>query len=518
MTEKASSELQAAALADRIDDFLRRKKIWIVWAACCFAVVRILIFAAAFPLFNPVDEQDHYEMVYRFSQGYLPGKELPMSDPQMARVFALYGSPEYLNSRERLQSFGRDIPIARLPEAQREYHYRKVFDYWSSEANIEAQSPPVYYIVAAVWYKLGSALGLRDWALAYWVRFLNAIFYGVFVWISYRFAKEVYPQRYFMCVAVPALLAAIPEDVFYGVNRDVLSPLLAALALLFLFRAVRGENEVRSLFAGGFLAGIAFLTDISNFVLFGAFAVALYVADRRAVKNGASSQATMILGSTVVGAILLPVLWMVRNRLVMGDLTASWAKTTYLHWIPKPWPEIWHHPIFSMSGTAHFLQELTRSYWRGEYVWSGAPMRAVFADGFYVVSSEVMFLAFIVYVVSQGKAEERLQRLSGALSLYLVLASALFLAAISLLFDFQDCVYPSREWPYFVSGRIICGSLLPFALIYLTGFEFLLRPIRKYVHPVFPLLAVIIGITCSEIILTRPVFTSHFNFFAMSFR
>ena len=58
---------------------------------CCFALVPILIFAAAFPLFNNVDEQFHYEMVYRFAHGYMPEKELPRIHPEnSASVYTLW--------------------------------------------------------------------------------------------------------------------------------------------------------------------------------------------------------------------------------------------------------------------------------------------------------------------------------------------------------------------------------------------------------------------------------------------
>ncbi|PYU03269.1 MAG: hypothetical protein DMG34_13675 [Acidobacteria bacterium] len=106
----------------------------------------------------------------------------------------------------------------------------------------EAQSPPVYYAVAGVWYKLGALLGIKDWALAYWVRFLNAILYGVLIWIAFFFVREVYPQNTFSCVAVPGLLAVFPQDVFFGANRDILSPLLVTVALLLLFRAIEKEK------------------------------------------------------------------------------------------------------------------------------------------------------------------------------------------------------------------------------------------------------------------------------------
>jgi hypothetical protein len=70
---------------------------------CCFALIPILIFAAAFPLFNNVDEQFHYEMVYRFAHGYMPEKELP-------RIH-----PEIVTSQQLLRSAHMDTPIAGLP-------------------------------------------------------------------------------------------------------------------------------------------------------------------------------------------------------------------------------------------------------------------------------------------------------------------------------------------------------------------------------------------------------------------
>jgi len=212
--EMVDSKSKIAA-TERVDVFLKRRQTWIVGAMCCFALVRILIFAAAFPLFNNVDEQDHYEMVYRYAHGFVPGKELPQTDPQMARVFTLYGSPEYFASSELIRSWHLDLPIVELPPQMKDLQYQRALDSWLKQTTFEAQSPPVYYMVAGVWYRLGSLLGWREWALAYWVRFLGAIVYAVFIWISFLFIKQVYPDRVFLCVAVPILLAIFPQDVFF---------------------------------------------------------------------------------------------------------------------------------------------------------------------------------------------------------------------------------------------------------------------------------------------------------------
>jgi hypothetical protein len=516
MSEIAASGPNAASSADRIDAFLAKWEIWFAVGCVFFAILRVLIFAAAFPLFNPVDEKSHYGVVYRFSQGYVPGSQLPKTDPELARVYTLYGSSEYFQPREVLEKFHRDVPIAELPPDLKEYHYAKVFKFWSELPDMEVQSPPVYYLAAAAWYRIGTAFGFKDWSIAYWVRFLNGILSGVFVWVAFLFTKEIYPERKFLIAGVPALLAVFPQDVFYGMNRDVLSPMLEAIVLLLLFRYLRMSTSGRAVvISAGVLTGLAFLTDVPNIVLFGALIAVLVVKSKSAENpaNSGSDKTSMVL--SLFGAAILPFLWMARNRLVMGDVTGSRAKTTYLGWTVKPWPEIWHHPIFTPHGLKYFLSAVVRTYWRGEYSWAGSPMRGIYADAFYLLSTTVLVVAFLAFLILRGKEEKRLQRLNEFLSCYLVTASVLFLAAISLPFDFQDCVYPSREHPYFISGRIICGTMLPFALIYLSGFEFLWRPIRKYVHPIFPLATICVGIMVSEVMLTLVVFHSKFNFYAL---
>jgi hypothetical protein len=514
--QDGAAKARAAEFGDRVDMFLRSQRSLIIAAICGYAFLRILIFSAAFPLFNPLDEQDHFETVERYAHGYVPESELPQTGPEMARLFAVYSSPEYLISRQRLRAVGMDVPVTQMPVELKDSQYQKRFGYWSMERDTEAQSPPVYYIVAGGWYKLGAMLGAKDWALAYWVRFLNAGVYGFFVWISFLFVKRVYPDRDFLGVGIPAFLAVFPQDVFFGINRDILSPLLVALALLLLFDAMReGVSSYFDLIAGAFLVGIAFLTDVSNCVLFGALAVALCVVVKRAVRKGAVQKEFAMMLAAAIAAVVPPALWVARNRLVIGDLTGLKAKIAYLGWTVKPWSEMWQHPIFSLHGSAYFLQEVIKKYWRGESLWEGRAMQWSVADGFYVVSSFLLLAAFATYLAKWSTPENRLSRISGLVSLYLFVASVLFLATISLPFDFHRCFYPSHELPYFVSGRIICGTLLPFALIYLSGFEYLWRPVRSYVHPVIPLAVFLIFVTCSEMFIRRDVFHSAFNFLSL---
>ena len=512
--EKETSDARRFTLTERIDAFLRANRKWIVVCCCCYATIRILIFAAAFPLFNPVDEHDHYETVYRYSRGYAPEATLPRADHEMARVSTLFGSPEYFHSQERMRESHRDVPIAALVSGLKEYHYRKVLAFWEGKADIEAQSPPVYYAVAGVWTRLGAALGAKDWVLAYWTRFLNAIVYGLFVFISFLFVEELYPTREFLCVGVPILLAVFPQDAFFAVNRDVLSPLFGALAMLVLFRAVCDENGYGNLIGGGVLVGLAFLTDVSNVVFFGLLAVALYSRCCSVRAHSDSKRELEAIVASAAVAMLFPILWMAHNVMVTGDLTAAWAKTGYLGWSLKSWPEIWLHPIFSANGFHYFFNVLTETFWRGEITWRGGPMRWDVEDGLYRISSILFVVVFAAKLFWSG-SEGKLQRVHGYLSLCLILASYLFMAVISLPYDFHECVYPSREHPFFVSGRIIIGVLLPFAIVYLSGLECLLTPLRRYIHPLIPFAVFAFFVTVSELIVRRDIFHSAFNFFSL---
>jgi hypothetical protein len=92
------------------------------------------------------------------------------------------------------------------------------------------------------------------------------------------------------------------------------------------------------------------------------------------------------------------------------------------------------------------------------------------------------------------------------------IASVGFLALLSIQFDFGNCINPSRAHPYFASGRLLSGSLIPFALFYVYGIGWLFRRI----NPVLPLLVlgVILAFSVtSEIVVNRVVFTSEHNLF-----
>ncbi|HNK58884.1 MAG TPA: hypothetical protein PLL86_21915, partial [Leptospiraceae bacterium] len=45
----------------------------------------------------------------------------------------------------------------------------------------------------------------------------------------------------------------------------------------------------------------------------------------------------------------------------------------------------------------------------------------------------------------------------------------LFLLLLSMIYDFGKCWYPSRENPFFTSGRLMIGMMIPFLILFVDG-------------------------------------------------
>jgi hypothetical protein len=93
------------------------------------------------------------------------------------------------------------------------------------------------------------------------------------------------------------------------------------------------------------------------------------------------------------------------------------------------------------------------------------------------------------------------------------LASVGFFALLSIQFDFGSCVNPSREHPYFASGRLMSGALIPFAILYVYGLERLCRRLGAGRLSLLILIVIMAVVTTSEIIVNRVAFASEHNWF-----
>ena len=67
----------------------------IIFLFCLLAAVHVFIFSATFPFFNNVDEQIHFDLAVKYSQGHVPRALEPVS-PEATPYVVIYGTHEFL--------------------------------------------------------------------------------------------------------------------------------------------------------------------------------------------------------------------------------------------------------------------------------------------------------------------------------------------------------------------------------------------------------------------------------------
>jgi hypothetical protein len=494
-------------------DFIARHEKRVVLVLCALAMVRVFVFSAAFPFFNNVDEQAHYDTVYKYAHGYLPREAWPKFDVEAAEAIALYATLEYLNPPEPPRSGPARRPAWSYPEAAIERWLPGAVKVRAARTNHEANSPPTYYLLAGGWYNLGKALGFEAGSLLYWIRFLNVPIYGLLIWISYGLCRSVRQDDPTLRIGVPLILAFLPQDVFFSINSDVLSPLLFAAFLYLLVRSMSAPLGLLLHLLAGALVAAAFLAKYSNFAIVIAFAFFLLRAALDLRKSDGTSRRWLGVALALLAAGVPVVAWFAWNTWALGDPTGSTAKFQLFGITVKPLARLFDHPIFTPAGLAGYLADLIRTSWRGEFVWHLEMMASPSADFVYVSTSCLFLLASIHGLVKGREVADPVWPRIGWLSVGILVLDVAFLSALSIAFDFGTSWYPSDEYPFFASGRLIGGGLIPFLMLYVDGLTRLLSRLPGRIQPLSVLALLSLVMLVSEISLTWKVFPSAWNWF-----
>ena len=203
--------------------FANRGESVLILLLCVAAATRVFIFSAAFPLFSNVDEDLHFDLIAQYSHGQLPRSFDRLKEETLDWIVP-YASPEFLFNPDQFPSGKFPPPLWKQSGPGVEPEISATRAAWSTEINFESSQPPVYYVVASVWWWIGQQLGLTGLRLLYWIRFLNGLLIALIVLLGYLIARIVAPERVELRVGVPLLLAFIPQNIFYAMNNDVLSP------------------------------------------------------------------------------------------------------------------------------------------------------------------------------------------------------------------------------------------------------------------------------------------------------
>jgi hypothetical protein len=246
---------------------LKSRERWIICLLAVLAAMHVFIFSAAFPFFNIVDEDAHFDLMVKYSHGHIPVGMETISF-ESAQYMVLYGTREYLYAPDQLA--GGKFPPPEWTQPTNE-NSGKLFGYKVGVrigANPENSHAPLYYMLAALWFHAGKACGIHGGSLLFWLRLLDMLFVTALVWLAYLTARVIFPENYFLRLGIPALLAFIPQTTFYSMTNDVLSPLCFGAAFLCLVRLLRADApDVRLGIVTGLTLAATYLAKISNLPL-----------------------------------------------------------------------------------------------------------------------------------------------------------------------------------------------------------------------------------------------------------
>ena len=484
----------------------------VIFLLCCLAAVHVFIYSAAFPFFNSTDEDAHFDLVVKYSHGHIPAG-LETASSESARYMVLYGTREYFDPTN-------DFPAGKFPPPDwtrpTNETTGKLLGYKIAArmgTNHENAQAPLYYALAALWFHVGEALGIHGGSLLFWLRLPDVFFMAALIWLAWLAARSIFPDNLFLRIGIPALIAFIPQTAFYSINNDVLSPLCFGAAFVSLLQLLRGGvPSVRLGTATGLALAAAYLAKISNLpLIIVALAAAIFKSWRLAVTGKfRASLPSMACLALCAG---LPIsAWRACVKYNFGDSTGATMKMKLLGWTYKPVGEWWHHPIFTPHGFWFFMSKLAATFWRGEFLWHGRPLASPAVDFVYLVLSGGFLGAALFAVLRRPAFTTESQRRVLWLGFACVIAAVGFLGALSVIYDFHDCFYPSREYPYFASGRLILGALIPLVIVFAFGMDCALKKsgdLEKFLV----LAGIILFMLVSEIFTDWPVFSSRYNWF-----
>lgn len=488
---------------------------------CLAAAGRVFLFAAAFPFFGNIDEHAHVDLVHKYARGFRPGPGLAPFDPEVTRLIVRHGSLEFIHPPERFPGHRYPRPLSELPPEVAEQAVEAGAERWAGLANHETHAPPVYHALAAAWYRVLGWLGLDGAGRLYFVRFLNVPLAALLVWAAYRFCAKLFPARTEIRIGVPLLLAFFPLDTFYVVHPDVLSPLLFVVGLaLQLDWYARHSRAAWTGVAAGLVTGLAIVVKPTNLAL---MLVLAGLAGRKAFGLHATRgrvAALRTVGGVAIPALMPVVALVAWNVLSAGDATGARAKIEYLGWTTGTLATVLEHPLFTPGGLWTFWSDLMHKLWRGELRWHVEPLANPVADAFYAGSSTLLLLAAAAsWVRSRWAARvatppvEATGGVAAGTLWASVLLSVLSLGILSMAFDFGKSFYPATDHPFFTSGRLISGALIPFLILYVEGAAYLFRPWSRVAGPLAFVAATAAGVTVTEALLTRPLFANPLNWF-----
>lgn len=478
-------------------------------ALATIAALKVVLAALSFPLFGHMDELPHVDVVMRYAAGEFPLRDGDGIGGDVIAVHEMWSSPEF-----GLEP-GPDGPApvnGQLPwpsaDARRD-HIERAAHRAAEAVNHEAYEPPPYYALAAGWLQLGRACGLDERMQVYWLRSLGGLALAIATIFGALFLRELVPDQPLIWLGAAVLTVAWPQDVVYFANNDVLNIALFPFCLWLVARMAPQDRPTialsRAVLTGG-VVGVGVMTKGTSLPLLIAASALLAGTAWRALRGERRLIAPLLTFGLC--AVLPTAAWQAATYAYTGTVGAT-HKLSALTITPRPWTEWGDHPLFSLDGLWTYTSHLARFFWRGELRWHGSEMRHASLDAVWLGSLLVFGTVSLVATVLRRRSERLSPRLAATAWLG-ALSGVGILMLLSISHDYGGNQYPSQDFPYFTSGRLLGGLFPLVAALWLDG----LRRCLGWLGPKAPWVAVAFWVViwiASEAALMAPVVSSPHN-------
>jgi 4-amino-4-deoxy-L-arabinose transferase-like glycosyltransferase len=298
-----------------------------------------VVLATAYSVVNPIYESTDELQHYRFVQYLVATGQLPVQSDQGARIQAHH--PPLYYALAALASFWvkPDHAWDYEPEPNPYWGYR----YWEVSADNKVR---YVHLRDEDWPYRGTALAFH---LARWV---NVALGALTVWLTYRLARRIAPDRPGLAAAAMATVAFNPQFVYMSgaINNDVIAGAAGAAVLVACLDAIGRPLTDRRAAVIGLLFGLGLLAKFNLVFMLPAIGLALWLA--RGDDGWRRFARAALIALAVAG--LIAGWWFARNQMLYGEATgvekmnAIWGGRDpirdfplALQEIPYAWSTLW---------------------------------------------------------------------------------------------------------------------------------------------------------------------------------
>jgi hypothetical protein len=310
-------------------------------------------------------------------------------------------------------------------------------------ADYEAHQPPLYYLIAAIFYKIDHGV--------HFVRIAATLLGLVLIWVSFFTAKELLPNRPDIAATAAMIVAFLPMNVALSssVSNDTAANLVFVLYLLVIGRILRGKTRtVKNSVLLAVIMAAGMWTKSSALILLPltVFALAFAVWKR----NLSANTALTMCAISVFGALLLTAPWLLRNEHLYGDL---FAQHVVFHDLASR--NIGPSVLIGKVGLTWYMQMF--------FGWTFASYWGVFDSMNMFLPTEVYILLAILSILTVGVGAVKLFKMrtvndSAVLFTWTVLVALTVIAYVQYNYHFFQ-----------VQGRYLFLALLPVSVVSAAG-------------------------------------------------